>query len=407
MSYYDIVIIGGGLSGAAAAATLRDYSGSIAIIDSHDITVDGTTKMPLRGIALSDGSRRILQNIQVWNDIENKICPVKEIRVSRKDAFGTTRIRAEDEGIDMLGGVIQAADLLGGLHRTLHKLDNLTIYSSAQVDSAVDNGSHISLSLRQNQTNHTIKTHLLILASGRQNDISKMLGFAFHYKNYKQSAIVTCLRSESLEQHIAYERFTSDGLIAVLPYQTGVYIIGRVYVGTVATQAMHLSDTEFIDQLQHDLGNRIGKIYEIGQRVTYPLTLCYAKHIAIGRTVLLGDSAQTIHPVGGQGLNLSLRDIAFLAEHIYGASDPGASVLLNSYCQERLGDVRKVIYFTHLLAKLCIGLRQPFAPLLGGGLSILDMVPSIRRILVRKTLGLSPPWPRLASGTSITRHAKI
>jgi len=235
-----------------------------------------------------------------------------------------------------------------------------------------------------------------------------MLGFSFRYKDYKQSAIVTRIYSKSLEQYTAYERFTSDGLIAVLPYRRGEYIIGRVYVGTAGTTAMNLSDGEFIDQLQQDLGNRIDKIYKIGKRTAYPLTLCYAKHVAIGRAVLLGDSAQTIHPVGGQGLNLSLRDIAFLAEHIYGAPDPGAVGLLDNYCQQRRGDVRKVIYFTHAMAKLCIGLKPPFAPLLGSGLSILDMVPPIRRVLVRKTLGLSPPWPRLASGTSIkSRHATI
>ena len=405
---YDIVIIGAGLTGAAAAVALQNCASSIAIIDAHDIK-NAATKIPLRGIALSDGSRRILQNINIWDDIKSNTCSVQEIRVSRKDAFGTTRIRAEDEGIDLLGCVIRSSDLLSGLHQTLLKLNNLKIYSSTQVETATDCGSHVSLSLKQKDKQHAIKTRLLILASGRQNNLSKALGFSFKYKDYQQSAVVARIRSESLERHIAYERFTGDGLIAVLPHQpAGERIIGRVYVGKTGAQAMDLSDADFINQLQQDLGQRIGKIYEIGKRILYPLILCYAERIAIGRTVLLGDSAQTIHPVGGQGLNLALRDIAFLAEYLHQAPDSRISNLLDSYCRERSSDVRKVMYFTHSLAKLCIGLKQPFAPLLGAGLTMLDMLPFVRRILVRKTLGLSPPWPRLASGTTLSaRYAKI
>ena len=395
---YDVVIVGAGLTGAAAAIALHGCADSIAVIDAHDIK-NAATKIPLRGIALSDGSRRILQNIGVWDGIENSVCPVQEIRVSRKGAFGTTRIRAEDEDIDMLGCVIRASELLGGLHQTLPELNNLTIYSPTQVETATEYDDHISLSLKQNNILKTIKTRLLILASGRQNNISKALGFSFQSKDYKQTAVVARIRSESPTQHIAYERFTADGLIAVLPYRRGEYIIGRVYVGEPGTQAMNMSDAEFIGRLQQDLGQRIGKIYEIGKRVAYPLILCYAESIVKGRTVLLGDSAQTIHPVGGQGLNLALRDIAFLAECIYEADDPGVADLLDSYRLKRLNDVRKVMYFTHSLAKLCVGLKQPFAPMLGATLSMLDMMPSIRRILVRKTLGLSPPWPRLASAS--------
>ncbi len=405
---HDIAIIGAGLTGAAAAIALSQHAGSIAIIDVHDIK-DAANKIPLRGIALSDGSRRILQNINVWDTIKNDTCAVQEIRVSRKDAFGTTRIRAEDEGIDALGCVIRAADLLAGLHQTLLKLDNLKVYSSTLVESAKDHGTHIALSLKQKDKQHTIKTRLLIIASGKQSDISKALGFSFRQKDYQQSAVVARIHSESLERHVAYERFTDDGLIAVLPHQpAGERIIGRVYVGETGAQAMDLSDADFINKLQQDLGQRIGKIYEIGKRIIYPLILCYAERIAIGRTVLLGDSAQTIHPVGGQGLNLALRDIAFLVEHLHDSPDVGASDLLQSYSQKRASDVRKVMYFTHSLAKVCVGLKQPFAPLLGTSLTMLDMLPFIRRILVRKTLGLSPPWPRLASGTTLSsRNAKI
>ncbi len=400
---YDIAIIGAGLTGATAAIALQNCARSIVIIDAHDIK-NAANKIPLRGIALSDGSRRILQNIDVWNTIKDDTCAVREIRVSRKNAFGTTRIRAEDEGIDALGCVIRAADLLTGLHRTLLKLDNLKVYSSTLVEAAKDHGTYISLSLKQKGELHTIKTRLLILASGRQNNISEALGFSFRYKNYRQSAVVARIHSESLEQHVAHERFTEDGLIAVLPHQpAGVRIIGRVYVGETGERAMTLSDTDFLERLQQDLGQRIGKIREIGKRDIYPLILCYARRIAIGRTVLLGDSAQTIHPVGGQGLNLALRDIAFLVEHLHGAlPDASVSDLLQSYSRERASDVRKVMYFTHSLAKLCVGLKQPLAPLLGASLTMLDMLPFVRRILVRKTLGLSPPWPRLASGTTLS-----
>ena len=405
---YDIAIIGAGLTGAAAAVALHKHASSIAIIDAHDIK-DAANKIPLRGIALSDGSRRILQNIGVWDTIQDRTCAVQEIRVSRKNAFGTTRIRAEDEGIDALGCVIRSGDLLDGLHQTLLKLDNIKIYSSTLVESAKDHGAYISLSLKQKDGLQTIKARLLILASGRQNDISKALGFSYKQKDYQQSAIVARIRSESLKRHIAYERFTSDGLIAVLPHQpAGERIIGRVYVGEMGAQAMALSDAEFVERLQQDLGQRIGRICEIGKRMLYPLILCYAERIAIGRTVLLGDSAQTIHPVGGQGLNLALRDIAFLVEHLHDARGTDTSDLLQSYSRKRASDVRKVMYFTHLLAKLCVGLKQPFAPLLGAGLTMLDVLPFIRRILVRKTLGLSPPWPRLASGTTLSSgNAKV
>lgn len=398
---HDIVIIGAGLTGAAAAIALRDYPGSVAIIEARNIY--STPNLPLRGIALSDGSRRILDNIGSWEYLSPKICPVEEIRVSRKGAFGVTRIRAADENLDMLGCVISAKDLLTGLHQTMTKLPKLTTYSPAQVETATDKSNHVLLKLRCSHDNslQTIRARLLVIASGGRNTLSETLGFSFQHKSYHQTAIVTAIRSTVQSQVVAYERFTEDGLIAVLPYHANQWIIGRIYRNDVVDAAMQMSDTAFIAKLQSDLGTRIATITDIGARVSYPLHLSHADSIVKGRTVLLGDSAQTIHPVGGQGLNLALRDIAFLAEQVHTATDPGAPDLLLRYSKQRSSDVRRVIYFTQFLAEFCIAASHPTAPLLGASLMLLDIAPALRRILVRKTLGLSPPWPRLASGLSL------
>ena len=401
---HDIVIIGAGLTGAAAAIAFQDYPGSVAIIEARDI--NRAPQVPLRGIALSDGSRRILDNIGSWDYLSSRAHPVKEIRVSRKGALGLTCIRAKDENLDMLGCVISAEDLLTGLHQIIDKLPKLSIYSPVQVKTVSNESNYISLQLEHNLAKlpKMIHARLLVIASGSRTVLSKQLGFSFQHKSYRQTAIVTTIQSTSQERAIAYERFTKDGLIAVLPCHPGKWIIGRIYRAEEADTAMQMYDAAFIDKLQDDLGERISKITDVGKRISYPLHLSYADSIVKGRAVLLGDSAQTIHPVGGQGLNLALRDIAFLAEYLYPVADPGASNVLECYSAQRYNDVRRVIYFTEFLARVCIGASGWFAPLLGASFTLLDLAPTLRHILVRKTLGLSPPWPRLASGLSIKRY---
>ena len=401
---YDIVIIGAGLTGAAAAIAFRDYPGTVAVIEARDI--NRVPQIPLRGIALSDGSRRILDHIGSWDYLSSKAHPVKEIRVSRKGAFGVTRIRAEDENLDMLGCVISAKDLLTGLHQTINQLPQLSIYSPAQVKAASNKGSYVALQLNHNlgKLPKTIQARLLVIASGGSSTLSEQLGFSFQHKSYRQTAVVTTIQSTSQEHTTAYERFTKDGLIAVLPYHSTQWIIGRIYRVEEADAAMQMSDGAFIAKLQDDLGGRIAKITGVEERISYPLHLSYADSVVKGRAVLLGDSAQTIHPVGGQGLNLALRDIAFLAEHLYPVADPGVPSVLERYSAQRYNDVRRVIYFTEFLARAYIGASERFAPWLGASFTLLDLTPALRRILVRKTLGLSPPWPRLASGLSIERY---
>ena len=398
----DIAILGAGLAGSALALALRGSGARITVIETHDLAAPATLayRGPLRAIALSDVSKRILQHLGAWDALRGRAWPVRRIHVSEQGVFGVTRIRAEEEGLDALGQVVLASNLAQALHRLLRASPQVSLLSPARAAEVARHSDDVTVRVDGEGGVLQLRAKLLVLADGGASGFSERLGFRFRTTDYRQSAVVAAIDGGDGDGDVAFERFTAHGPLAVLPAGGRRRVVAWVHARDDADAVAALADDEFTARLQRDLGWRLGKLQNPGPRFVYPLGLSRSLDMVRGRVALLGDAAHRVHPVAGQGFNLALRDVAFLSECVFDAPrdpcDPGAAAVLNAWCRRRTADVRRVVRFTDALARLFVMPGKPAACARGAGLAALDLLPPLRRGLVRRGLGLVPPWPRLA-----------
>jgi len=400
---FDIAILGAGLAGSALALALRGSGARTAVIETHDLAAPA--KIPLRAIALSDVSKSILQNLGAWNEVRADAWPVRKIHVSEQGVFGVTRIRAAEEGLDALGQVVLASDLARALHRLLRASPQVSLLSPARATEIARHSDDVAVRVGGAGGVSQLRAKLLVLADGGASGFAERLGFRFRTTDYRQSAVVAAIDGGG-ESDVAFERFTAHGPLAVLPAGGRRRVVAWVHARDDAAAVAALPDHQFTARLQRDLGWRLGKLHNPGPRFVYPLGLNRSLDMVRGRVALLGDAAHRVHPVAGQGFNLALRDVAFLSECVFDAAgdprashdpcDPGAAAVLNAWRRRRMADVRLVVRFTDALARLFVMRGRPAACARGLGLAALDRLPPLRRGLVRRGLGLVPPWPRLA-----------
>ncbi len=395
---FDIAIVGGGLAGISMAHALREYRGRVALIDRQNLARAAEFSPPLRAIALSDGSRRIFSALGVWDEIAPRASAVRCIRVSERAAFGATKINAHSERLDALAYVVTNAELLRALYRAHEVVGKATLLSGHTLTDAQRRDDGLDISLRCEGQAKTLSARLLILADGG-GALSAELGFARRRTDYRQTAHVITAETGRAYDGVAHERFGARGLFAVLPLD-GAH--RRVIVWAARndeSEAIARSpDDELAHILRAQLGAHVGDVSVVGKRFSYPLELCYVSRPARDSVVLIGDAAHRLHPVAGQSFNLSLRDIAFLAEHIANSERVNAPDMLAAYCRARDKDTQRVVRFTDGLARAVMCPARSAAILRGAGLAVLNALPPLRRFVVRRSLGLSPPYSRLACG---------
>ena len=400
----DVAIVGGGLAGSAAALAAAAAGVRCAIIEPR--AVGAPARMPLRALALSEVSRRILERVGAWRAVRERACPVRKIHVSEQGVFGVTRICARREGLEALGYVVTAADLLRALHQTLAATPSVSVFSPARATAVERAPGRVCVVVDTGDGTRRLRARLLVLADGGASDFSRQLGFEARTKEYRQSAVVAAVEAGAGE-HLAYERFTANGPLAVLPLGGRRHVVAWVHPEAVAAEVAALADADFIARLQRVLGLRLGRLENPGQRFVYPLALRHSSGVARERSVLLGDAAHRVHPVAGQGFNLTLRDVAFLSQCAADAGgDVGARAVLAAYQACRVRDVRRVVRFTDLLATAFVKPGRGAAYLRGAGLVALDLLPPLRRAVVRRGLGLAPPWPRFAGAPLIRAEVR-
>lgn len=406
--HFDITIVGGGMVGATLAIALSHSNYRVALIEAHLPDADNAASFDDRAIALSWGSSRLLQQLQLWSALANIAAPIEEIHVSDKGHFGISRIRAIEESVPALGYVVTARELGAVLtpQLTLPR-DRLKIFCPARLETLQKAQSSVVVQLQQEQQQLSIATKLLVAADGAQSTVRQLLGVAAEEKAYQQHAVIANITTEKPHNGVAYERFTKSGPIAVLPMQRHKNTERCSLVWTVPETAsdelLNASDETFLQQLQQQFGYRLGYLQTVGGRFSYALSLVRSEQHFTDRIVFVGNAAQTLHPVAGQGFNLALRDVSTLLDcllHPQMQADPGAEELLQSFQQRRRRDQQKVIRFTDSL----IGLFSNNYPLLrharAAGLQFLDSFPVLRRQLARQAMGLNMPLPHLGSPIS-------
>lgn len=397
---FDVVIIGGGIIGSAMALALKDLPLSVALIEAKPAVVRLDDDYDVRTIGVSYTSRTIFQNLGIWPDIVTHATPILHLHISDKGHFGKTRIHAKKQGVDALGFVIEMPYLIQALQTALSKQVNLTQFCPWQLDDLdIDD---VSATVRIQKDGHikTLTTKCVLAADGQSSKSRDQEGISARLWDYEQTAIVTNLSFSLPHNGWAFERFTQQGPLAVLPLSKGrcgfIWSLQNKYLDHYTA----LSDVDFCQVIQEFFGYRLGKIKRMGKRQFFPIRLVKAADLVKPRFVLLGNAAQNIHPIAAQGMNLGLRDIANLHASFLSSLeqdiDIGSLAALSSYQQTRRRDRMSLIRSTDLAVR---AFQNPLLPIISCRNSILlglDLIPSAKQHLARRAMGIHFPAADLA-----------
>jgi 2-octaprenyl-6-methoxyphenol hydroxylase len=375
----DIVIQGGGPVGLACAAwCLQKFpEAKIALLDRNPISDEDLAAADSRGIALSHGSKLLLDTINAW---PNECADIHRVHVSQAGRFGRALMTREELKQDALGHIIRYRDI----HLTLRKaLRAIQVQSPNFAWHHIDTHTEIE----------NIQAKCIVHAEG---GLFKTQDWVESGRDYEQSALVGLVEVENAAPYQAWERFTSEGPLAVLPSHYGPNILNLIWCGSpVSSQArLGLSDVDFLKSLQAEFGSRIGQFLKIQDRRLYELGLNYRKEITQGNEVWIGNAAQTLHPVAGQGLNLGLRDAYLLAEKLTALfSKPedqktatSIETTLQDYALSRRADRTATIGLTDFMARIFTSNLLPIVIARGLALSALQWLPPVKTALARQMM---------------------
>ena len=416
-SDYDLIIVGGGLAGVSLAISLAQQPLRVALIESHPFRTGAPPSYDDRGIALSFGSRRIFEGLGLWEELAPRVTAIHHIHVSDQGRFGFTRLESTQEHVDALGYVATARTLGEVLIARLAQVENLDLISPARLTELKLGSDHASVTVEhQGDAEGLIQTltaSLVVAADGGNSAVRRQLDIRTTDRDYHQTAIVANISTQCPHDNRAFERFTRHGPLALLPLdseQLGEAPDHRCALVWTRSPAdaerlLAASDADFLAELQHCFGQRLGRLEKVGKRHGYPLKLIRAREQVRARLALIGNAAHTLHPIAGQGFNLGLRDVATLAQAIVDAhragDDIGALSTLEPYAQWRQQDHRKVIGFTNALVRGFSNRFPPLALARNTGLLATDLLPPLKHSLARHSMGLSGKLPRLARGLSL------
>ena len=398
---HDIAIIGGGLVGASLALALEPTGLSVAVVEP--VAAEGGEARGAgydeRTVALTDNARRIYTDLGVWERLmaqPQPPQPIREIHISDRGHFGMTHLSHADMGggVEALGYVVPTRTLGGELHRRLRDSDTITLHCPATAERLQARESDIAVSLAadaHNAPSTTLSARLAVLADGGRSPLASQMGIQSGTTDYRQSAILSVVATDRDHRGRAYERFTDEGPLALLPHSERRYAVVWSTAWERVAARMALSDAAFIAALQTAFGERAGTFSEPSARTRYSLQHGITRRPIGARTVTIGNAAHTVHPVAGQGFNLGLRDVAALAEVIRAARarrcDIGGRDVLEEYAALRRRETARVSGFTDGLIRVFGSRRAPVKLARNLALAGIELCPPAKRFLLRRTMG--------------------
>ena len=399
---FDCVVVGAGLAGATLAVGLAELGLSVATVDARSRTAAAPGR-DVRGLALAPATRHLLARLGLWDALAPQVNALREIIVTERGQFGSTTLRAADLGMPALGWVCPADRLLARLDGALMNLAGCTTFWHASVTDILAGAARVTLRVThaEEEAPETISTRLLIAADGLHSAVRRHFGIEVASRDYAQTAIVANADVESPQPYTAFERFTRDGPLAVLPQGARRVVVVRVARAEEVAGLMHKLDDEFLADVQQRFGDRLGRFSALGERRAHALVLNRAQALSAPRTVLVGNAANTIHPNGAQGLNLGLRDVATLLDCVATAHARGEDIaspaLLERYVRRRRPDQDRTVRFSDGLART-FGLELGrLNALRGAALFACDVLPPLKHALMWRLMGLRGepnPWLR-------------
>lgn len=378
---YDIVIVGGGPIGAALAIALQGSGLTVLVLEARP---DAGNSNDARTLAMSYGSRLILERLGIWSQIE-PVTPIESIHVSQRGGFGRTLLSADEAGLPALGYVVRYARLQQAFGKAIGS-EHTTLMAAAEVTGMESKADGVTIEYRRQEISLSIAAGLLVIADGGAG-AGLRAGASVKVREYGQDAVVGLVETSRPHGLKAYERFTPDGPIALLPFEDRYALVWTAMPET-ANGLMELAATGFLDKLQRHFGDRAGRFISIEARARFPLILRYAADPVLPRTVMLGNAAQALHPIAGQGFNLGLRDAWELGEILllHAARDPGSDECLSTYRTTRRPDRLRGIALTHSLVKIFSNDLAPVRATRGAALALLDLVPPAKRAFMQRMI---------------------
>lgn len=395
---YDLIVVGGGLVGASLVLALQDLGKKIALIDARL-----PSKNDPRLLALNDSSCRFLANLGLWEPLAPHAAPIHQVHVSHRGRFGSVRLKREDANLSSLGFVVPAYIIEQTLHAKLNACSQVTFYRPARLTALTQNEELATLTLQQENTELVLQSPLVIGADGTDSTVRKQLGIETAAVDYQQSAIVTRTRIKGAHHQIAYERFTEDGAIAMLPLLNNECATIWTASHTTINYLLQLSEQDFLQALQKEFGHRLGQLQAVAERHTYPLRMVQARKAFLQHVLLLGNAAHTLHPIAAQGFNLALYETAIVIDYLKGKTSMNESLTAADLQKigEKIAKQQTIsVGVSHRLAQLFDAAKQSSLISIARqlGMVAFDTAAPLKKHLILSLLGKTKKAPSLLLG---------
>ncbi|WP_321323904.1 FAD-dependent monooxygenase [Thiomicrorhabdus sp.] len=397
-THADVFIAGGGPVGLMLAIGLSQQGKKVVLAERYlpeenDLS-DVKNSFDGRVLAISKGSQVFLQNIGVWSDLQKITTPIEHVHVSQKGYMGITTLHAEEVDVDALGFSVQSSDLGTVLWKWAKTSKNITLLCPAVVENFVQTDESVEITVKinseqeyQNDSQKDIENHnyqiisaqVVIGADGTQSKVREILGLAIEEKSYDAFGILAQIETEQHPHGWAYERFTKDGPVALLPMHGHAHKAVLVCPKDQVDHIMGLDDENYLALFASKMGERLGRFVKVSPRIAYPLKETYVPQMTKGRAVLMGNASHTQHPVAAQGLNLGIRDIEVFLKGSLQQTDLGDQTWLNEYASQREVDHQKVMGLTDGLIQIFQHSSPVVGHLRGVGLMAMQAMPGLKR----------------------------
>jgi len=402
---FDVIIVGGGMVGASLACALASLPLKIAIIEAFPFKSNSQPSYDARSIALAYGSKRIFSSLNIWQDLKDESTPIKQIHISNKGQFGVTRLNSKDESLDALGYVIENRILGNALLKKIDSHNNIELICPAKLSALTIDNETATVSIEKNNDTIQLLCKLIIGADGGNSKVREILDITTKNKDYKQTAIISNVTPSKPHNNIAYERFTAQGPIAILPMTDNRCSLVLTVEKEHEEEILALNDKDFLHYLEQRFGFRCGGFVKTSKRHAYPLTLMQINEHYKSRAVIIGNAAHTLHPIAGQGFNLGIRDVSVLADVIANACKKGVDIgdqsILKKYAELRSSDQKTVALITDSLAQIFSNELFPLTKIRAKGLVVTDLLPPVKHLLAKHAMGLNGKLPRLSRGLAL------
>ena len=398
----DITIIGGGLVGLCAALVLQHPARRLTIIEAGNFDPQPVQGLAARSIALSISSVQIFRALGLWSTIAAQAAPIRHIHVSARKRWGVTRLHAEDYALDALGYVIENQVLSDCLLQAVQASELIELQQNASFDS-IDQDALVNIGYCHKNRQRRLQARLALIADGAQSQARSALGIDYQRIDYGQSVVISNVEVDLPQADTAYERFTPEGPLAMLPLGGRRYACVWTLKPDQAAEVYDLDDAGFAAALQDAFGFRLGMIETVSARFSIPLQRTSANALQAGRCLLIGNAANALHPVAGQSFNLALRDVAGLYELLCDESladldDAGIAALASEYERQRMSEQRQVIRYGDGLVSMFSNELPLLDQVRAAGLGLLDVLPALKAQAALSGMGMTFGGNRLLRG---------